>query len=70
MTKTLTPPNQWKEGHTWPYMLATGETPFILHGRWFLYVRDLRNNDNAVFSFSEDIYYSYADFRSDILGEK
>lgn len=67
---TPQPPESWKIGHTFPYALASGEEPFQLHGRWYLYVRDYRNNDNAVFSFSEDIYYSYSDFRKDILGEK
>jgi hypothetical protein len=62
-------PSNWQAGHIAPYRLYQSESPFLINGRWFLYVFDESVRDNAVYSFSEDIYLSYTDFRRNVLGE-
>lgn len=63
MATNLTPPTDWNSGFTAPHRPATDEVPFLVNGRWYLYVYNSEKRDQDVFSYSEDRFYTYAEFQ-------
>lgn len=57
-------PSNWQSGFTAPHALATDEVPFLINGNWFLYVRNVEKQDQDVYSFKEDRFYSYEEFHN------
>ena len=74
-----TPPANWQDGFQpaskhgaeeggltskdTPLRLQSGENPFRIGERWFLYIWDERINDNAVYDFSTDMTIEYSKFQ-------
>ena len=56
-------PSKWKDGFTSPHRLCQGEEPFIICGKWYLYVWDSDASDHVVFDFTSDIFISYSEFQ-------
>lgn len=62
-TKTLELPTNWEKGFTGNIALPKGEEPFLFNKKWYIYVWDKEVNDNAVYSYSEDVYIPYGEFQ-------
>lgn len=68
------PPSNWKSGfkqskdddYESPLRLMSGETPFRVGEKWYLYIWDEREDDIVVYDFSTDFTIPYQDFQRQI----
>jgi hypothetical protein len=68
-------PSNWRDGFKdpkdpntidTPLRLMSGEEPFQINGKWFVYVWDEREEDIVVYDFSTDLTIPYMDFQQQI----
>ena len=58
------PPVSWDKGFQHPLELKSGEVPFQLNGKWYLYIydKDAKGSESEVaYDYSTDMIMSYAD---------
>jgi hypothetical protein len=65
-------PINWDAGFEYPWVIACGgsETPFQIKGKWYLYMRNMRDYKNYYYSYDSDTFIAAAEFDSARQAEK